>query len=206
MTAGRKHGRSASPTTTTVRSADWDGRELTQETYHQVLFVDVDMTELTNTGCVFEECTFSSVRFNVSVHEDAMFLNCTFSRCSFFDTTFKGCKLTGSMFDGCSYGLLKVEGGDWSFTGLPGADLRGSAFHGVRLREADLSGARLEKAEVLRSDLSGAWLSGADLTGCDLRGSDLSDLDPSTVTLKKAIIDSFQATVVATALGFDVRA
>ncbi|MEV6157741.1 pentapeptide repeat-containing protein [Nonomuraea sp. NPDC052129] len=206
MTADRKHGRSAPPTTTTVSSADWDGRELAQETYHQVRFVDVDMTELTNIGSVFEECTFSSVRFNVSVHEDAMFLNCTFSRCSFFDTTFKGCKLTGSKFDGCSYGLLKVEGGDWSFTGLPGADLRGSAFHGVRLREADLSDARLEKAEVLRSDLSGAWLNGADLTGCDLRGSDLSDLDPSAVTLKKAIIDSFQATVVATALGFDVRA
>ncbi|MBF8185114.1 pentapeptide repeat-containing protein [Nonomuraea sp. K274] len=89
--------------------------------------------------------------------------------------------------------------------GLPGADLRGSAFHGTRLREADLTGARLEGAELRRADLSGAWLHGADLTKCDLRGSDLSTLDPHTVTLKDAIIDPFQATVVAAALGLIVR-
>ncbi|WP_236050456.1 pentapeptide repeat-containing protein [Nonomuraea cypriaca] len=88
---------------------------------------------------------------------------------------------------------------------MPGADLRGSAFHGTRLREADLTGARLEGAELRRADLSGAWLHGADLTKCDLRGSDLSTLDPHTVTLKDAIIDPFQATVVAAALGLIVR-
>ncbi|MFF4615454.1 pentapeptide repeat-containing protein [Nonomuraea jabiensis] len=111
----------------------------------------------------------------------------------------------GSVFDGCTYGLLKVEGGDWSYVGLAGADLRGSVFRGTRLREADLSGARLEGAELRRADLSGASLRGADLTRCDLRGSDLSTLDPLTVTLKNAIIDPFQATVVAGALGLDVR-
>ncbi|MEV0310971.1 pentapeptide repeat-containing protein [Nonomuraea fuscirosea] len=56
-----------------------------------------------------------------------------------------------------------------------------------------------------RCDLSGAWLREADLTRCDLRGSDLSTLDPREVTMKDAIIDPFQATVVAGALGFDVR-
>lgn len=203
--ADRKHGIPAPPTETTVRSADWDGRDLTGETYRRVLFVDVDMTELINRGSSFEECSFRNVRFNVSEHEDALFLNCTFSRCSFFDATFKGCKLTGSMFDGCSYGLLKVDGGDWSFVGLPGADLRGSALYGVRLREADLTGVRLEGAEVRRCDLAGAWLHSADLTGCDLRGSDLGDLDPHTVKLNKAIIDPYQATIVATALGLEVR-
>ncbi|MEV1179016.1 pentapeptide repeat-containing protein, partial [Nonomuraea sp. NPDC049784] len=65
--------------------------------------------------------------------------------------------------------------------------------------------ARLVGAELRRADLSGASLRGADLTRCDLRGSDLSTLDPHTVTLKGAIIDPFQATVVATALGLDVR-
>ncbi|MFI6388993.1 pentapeptide repeat-containing protein [Nonomuraea sp. NPDC050547] len=203
--AERKHGAPAPPTESAIRSGEWDGRDLDHETFRRVLFVDVDMTEMINRGSAFEECTFSQVRFNVSEHDDSSFVNCTFRRCSFFDATFRACKFTGSMFDGCSYGLLKVEGGDWSFVGLPGADLRGSAFHGVRLREADLTGARLEKAEILRSDLSGAWLHSADLTACDLRGSDLAALDPQVTTVKKAIIDSFQATVVAAALGFDVR-
>ncbi|MEV1176216.1 pentapeptide repeat-containing protein, partial [Nonomuraea sp. NPDC049784] len=128
----------AQPTEKTIWSTDWDSIEISGESYRRVLFQDVDMTELADHGSSFEECHFSNVRFNVSVHDDARFLNCTFTRCSFFDATFDGCKLTGSMFDGCTYGLLKVEGGDWSYVSLPNADLRGSAFRGTRLREADL--------------------------------------------------------------------
>ncbi|NRQ36267.1 pentapeptide repeat-containing protein [Nonomuraea sp. NN258] len=203
--ADRKHGVPAPPTESTVRSEDWDGRVLQRESFHRVLFVDVDMTELVNEGSTFEECTFSSVRFNVSEHRDAQFLNCTFKRCSLFDAAFHGCKLTGSMFDGCTYGLLKVDGGDWSYVGLPGADLRNCTFDGVRLREADLTGARFESATLARCDLTGAWLREADLTKCDLRGSDLGDLDPYTAKLNKAIIDPVQATTLARAMGLEVR-
>ncbi|HEX4816910.1 MAG TPA: pentapeptide repeat-containing protein [Nonomuraea sp.] len=202
----RKHGVPSPPTETSIISADWDSREVAGESFHRVLFQDVDMTELVDRGSTFEECAFVNVRFNVSVHEDARFLTCTFRGCSFFDATFTGCKLTGSVFEGCTYGLLKAEGGDWSYVGLPGADLRGSLFQGVRLREADLSGARLAGARVRRCDLSGAWLRGAGLADCDLRGSDLSALDPRTVTLKGTVIDPVQAAIVAEALGFDVRA
>ncbi|MDP4506911.1 pentapeptide repeat-containing protein [Nonomuraea turcica] len=194
------------PIEKTIGAADWgDPLELTGESYRRVLFQDVDLTELLNRGCSFEECTFGNVRFNVSEHDDAQFLNCTFIGCSFFDATFRGCKLTGSVFEGCTYGLLKVEGGDWSYVVMSGADLRGSSIDGARLREADLSGVQLEGAELRRADLSGAWLRGADLTKCDLRGSDLSTLDLEQVTFKDAIIDPFQATVVATALGLIVR-
>ncbi|RVX40476.1 uncharacterized protein YjbI with pentapeptide repeats [Nonomuraea polychroma] len=194
------------PTERTIGAADWDDPlELEGKSYRRVLFQDVDLTELVDRGSTFEECTFGNVRFNVSEHDDAQFLNCTFIRCSLFDATFRGCKLTGSVFEDCSYGLLKVEGGDWSYVAMPGADLRGSSLHGVRLREAELNGVRLEGAELRRADLTGAWLRGADLTKCDLRGSDLSTLDPHEVTLKNAIIDPFQATVVAAALGLVVR-
>ncbi|WP_188193324.1 pentapeptide repeat-containing protein [Nonomuraea sp. SYSU D8015] len=199
------NSRPAFPIEKTIGAADWDTLEISGESYRRVLFQDVDMTELIDRGSTFEECTFGNVRFNVSEHDDAQFLNCLFIRCSLFDATFRGCKLTGSVFDGCTYGLLKVEGGDWSYVAMAGADLRGSTVDGVRLREADLNGVRLEGATLRRSDLSGAWLRGADLTKCDLRGSDLSTLDPHEVTLKDAIIDPFQATVVAGALGLVVR-
>lgn len=203
--AERLHGRAAPPTESAIRSKEWDGRDPDAETHTKVLFVDVDMTEMTNNGSVFEECTFRGVRFNCSVHENAAFVNCTFVRCSFFDAAFNACKLVGSMFDGCTYGLLKADGGDWSFAGLPGADLTGSTFHDVRLREADLTGARLTKAVVTDCDLSGALLHGADLTGSDLRGSTLEGLDPQVTVVKNAIVDYTQAVVIAASLGLDVR-
>ncbi|MCW2864544.1 MAG: putative low-complexity protein-like protein [Actinoallomurus sp.] len=203
--AVRRDGRPEPETETTVRSADWDGRDLAGERHDRVEFVDVDMTEVRTRGAAFSDCVFRGVRFNASEHTSTAFTNCVFTRCAFFDATFTGCKLVGSFFDACTYGLLKVSGGDWSFTGLPGADLGGASFEELRMREADLTGARLGGATVHDVDLSGAWLHRADLTGCDLRGSDLSALDPRTVELKDAVIDPIQAVVIATALGLEVR-
>ncbi|TMQ91723.1 pentapeptide repeat-containing protein [Actinomadura soli] len=203
--ADRMYGRPAAPTDTTISSADWDSRDLTGENHENVLFADLDMTEATGVGAVFTDCTFRGARFNASTHTDAAFVNCTFVRCGFFDATFTGCKLVGSMFDGCTYDLLKVKGGDWSFTGLPGADLRRASFKDARMREVDLTGARCAGAEFRDVDLSGSVLHKADFSGCDLRGSDISAIDPFTVGLRRAVIDPFQAVVLATALGLDVR-
>lgn len=202
--ANRKHGLPTPETHTTVRSEDWDGRDLSGENLDRVAFIDVDMTEMSTEGTVFSACSFRGVRLNVSTHTNTAFINCTFTRCAFFDATFTSCKLLGSMFDRCTYGLLKVIGGDWSFVGLPGADLRGSSFNDVRMREADLTGARCERATFHRVDLSGAWMHSAKLTQSDLRGSDLSSLDPLTVELKGAMIDPGQAIVMASTLGFEV--
>jgi len=199
----RKDGRPAPKTDSTVR--DWDDADPSGQTYSRVLFIDSDLTEVTNQGGVFEECTFRGVRFNASIHTDAAFVNCTFVRCSFFDSTFTRCKLMGSMFDDCTYNLMKVEGGDWSFVSLPGADLRGVELTGTKLREADLTGLRASKAVLRDVDLSGASLQRADFTGADLRGSDLSTVDPLTVLLKDAIVDLPQAIVITTSLGLEVR-
>jgi fluoroquinolone resistance protein len=203
--ADRKHGIPAPSTTSTVHSADWGGRDLSGESHEKVAFVDVDLMETVDNAGVFTECAFRGVRFNVSKHIQAAFVNCTFTRCSFFDATFTNCKLVGSMFDRCTFGLFEVGGGDWSFTGLPGADLRRSVFRGVRMREADLTGANFDDAQVLRCDLSGAWLHRASFSRCDLRGSELSSLDPETVELKGAIIDATQAFVIAESLGLVVQ-
>ncbi|MQS38808.1 pentapeptide repeat-containing protein [Streptomyces katsurahamanus] len=187
-----------------VRGEDWYGRDLSGRRFTRYTFYDSDWTEVVNDGAVFDECTFSGVKFNASRHVNAAFTNCVFKRCGFFDTRFEQCKAVGSLFQQCAFGLLRVTGGDWSFVGLPGADLRGADFDGVRMRECDLTGARLEKATVTGVDLSGAMLHSAKLAGADLRGSDLSALDPRTVELAGAKIDLEQAAVIATALGLDV--
>lgn len=203
--ADRKHGHPPPPTPTEVRHEDWDRRDVSGQQHTRVAFLDVDMTEVTNAGAVFDECTFRDVQFNASTHTDAAFTNCTSTNCSFFDATFTRCKLVGSMFSRCSYGVIKVTGGDWSFVGLPGAKLSCASFENLRMREADLTGAVFEGAKLLGVDLSGAWLHSAKMSRCDLRGSDLSTLDPLTTEINRAVIDVDQAVVLAGALGLDVR-
>jgi fluoroquinolone resistance protein len=203
--ADRRQGTPAPPIDVMIRSENWDGRDLSNESHERVAFIDVDMTESSSRGAQFFECHFRDVRFNASVHEHTAFVACTFAGCTFFDTALTGCKLVGSRFDGCSFDLLKVREGDWSFTGLRNADLHGASFVDVRMREADLSGARCAGATIRGVDLSGASLQKADFSRCDLRGSDLSALDPHTAGLAGAVIDPYQAIVIAAALGLDVR-
>lgn len=203
--AERKHGEPAPGTEATIAGADWYGRNLHRQQYQRTLFVDVDLTEAENEGCVFNECTFRRARFNASTHHSAAFVNCTFVSCNFFDSKFTECKLTGSMFDGCQFDHMQVVDGDWAFVGLPGADLRRASFLRTRLREADLTGARCQGGSIRDADLSGAWLHSADFTRCDLRGSDLSAMEPLNTRVKEAIITIGQTIVVAEALGFDVR-
>ena len=197
-------GSDASPRTRVV-GEDWYGRDLTGAEYRRVGFVDVDLTEATGHGAVFEDCTFAGVRFNASVHTEAAFVGCRFTRCSFFDARFERSKLVGSTFDGCEFDVLRVEGGNWSFVTLTSADLRSARITGTRMREADLGRANLAGATLRDCDLSGAFWEGADLSGADLRGSDLSSIDPLTVTLRGALVGIDQAVVVAEALGLDVR-
>ncbi|WP_324274671.1 pentapeptide repeat-containing protein [Blastococcus brunescens] len=123
--ADRKHGVEAPPTESEIRQADWYGEDLSRQEHTRVAFIGVDLTEATDEGAVFTECTFRDCRFNLSQHTEAAFLNCTFTGCSFFQATFTDCKLVGSMFDRCSFDLLTVTGGDWSFVGLPGRTSRG---------------------------------------------------------------------------------
>ncbi|MFI1397593.1 pentapeptide repeat-containing protein [Streptomyces sp. NPDC020681] len=187
-----------------VRDEDWYGRDLSGQKFARYTFYDTDWTECVDDGGVFDECTFSGVKFNASRHTSAAFTNCTFKRCTFFDTRFEQCKAVGSLFQQCTFNLFEVTGGDWSFVGLPGADLRKAVFDGVRMREADLTAARLDGATVTGVDLSGAMLRGANFSRADLRGSDLSALHPLTSEIAGAKIDLEQAAVIAAALGFEV--
>ncbi|HEY2794197.1 MAG TPA: pentapeptide repeat-containing protein, partial [Micromonosporaceae bacterium] len=118
-----------------ISGDDLYGEDLTGVTHERVEFVDVDLTESTSaSGLVLRDCVFRQVRFNVSTHTGAAFLNCLFSGCSFFDATFTECKFVGSTFEGCTYDQMKVIGGDLSFVALPGADLRKVSFAGAHAR------------------------------------------------------------------------
>lgn len=192
-------------TETEIADADWEGEDLSGQEHERVLLRSVDLTDAVSRGASFVQCTFRECRFNGSKHVGTGFVNCTFDRCAFFDTTFEDCKMMGSRFQRCSLDLLVAKGGDWSFVGLAGADLRRASFRDLRMREADLTAARADGGRLRGTDLSGALWQRASLVGTDLRGSDLSSLDPTSVTLAKAIIDPDQAITVALALGLDVE-
>src|SRR3954447_26942473 len=131
--ADRRSARSEPTTTSEIEDADWYGHDLSGQSHARVSFIGVELTEATNRGAVFSECTFRDCDFNASTHVDAAFLNCTFAGCSFFDASFSECKPVGSTFDRCRFGGLTVSGGDWSLVGLAGAHLRHAALDGVRM-------------------------------------------------------------------------
>jgi fluoroquinolone resistance protein len=201
----RRGGASDPETSATVRGEDWYAREIFDEEFSGVRFVDVDLTEATTRGAVFTDCVFENVKFNVSKHEATAFVNCTFRRCNFFDTSFTGCKVIGAVFDACEFGIMRAAGGDWSFSGFPRADLEGVEFTAVRLRETDLTHAKCARSTFSGCDLSGSSLHGADFSGADLRGSALGDLDPLTVTLRGAIVTAEQAVAIVAGLGLVVE-
>ena len=186
---------------TTIRGADWYGRDLDRDEYTKVAFFDVDMTELTSPAAVFTECTFTNVRFNVSTHTDSAFVNCAFSRCNFFDATFDRCKLTGSMFDGCAFDLMKVAGRQLVVRRACPARSQRDDFDGVRLREADLNRVALRRRDVRRLRPVGRVDVGVDFTGADLRGSDLGAHRPAHRAAEGRDVDERQAAVLVEALG-----
>ncbi len=52
------------------RGEDWYGEDVSGHTYRRCRFVDVDLTECTSRGVVFQDCTFTG---------------CTFAGCTLFD-------------------------------------------------------------------------------------------------------------------------
>ncbi|HEV2643540.1 MAG TPA: pentapeptide repeat-containing protein, partial [Candidatus Elarobacter sp.] len=106
MTHPRPGRSSATQTDSTVAGEDWYGQDVSGQNHPRTAFVDLDMTEVTNDGAVFDECTFRGARFTVSSHANAAFVNCTFTGCTFFDARFTGCKFVGSKFDRCTFDVM----------------------------------------------------------------------------------------------------
>ena len=87
---------------------DWYGEELVDRVFEEATFSDVDLTEATTRGVVFDRCTFHNCRFNASTHVSTAFIAADFRRCNFFDATLEGCKLDGSVFAECTLRPMKV--------------------------------------------------------------------------------------------------
>ena len=180
---------------------EWSGETLTGRRFVGAQFVDTDMLELTTESVVFEECEFSGVRLNASLHRDTAFLRCRFHRTSLFAATLSGCKLTGSEFLDTVLRPLQVDGGDWSYVRLRGADLSGVSLRGVRLAEADLTEAVAKDCDLRECDLSHARIHHTDFSGADLRGARLDGVDVLSASWTRTKVDVAQSVSFAAAHG-----
>lgn len=190
---------------TTFRDADWYGDDLGNNRYTRCSFTGVDLTETRSRGAVFEDCSFSNCKFNVSEHVSTAFVGCDIRRSSFFDATLDGCKLTGTVLIECELKPLTVRGGNWSGIVLRGADLAGLDLSGVRLIDADLSEADLTEAVLRGCDLTHAIVRGTNLAHTDLRQAQLSAVELTTARLDKTLLDLAGAVALAETLGVAVE-
>src|SRR6476619_5793188 len=112
------------------RGDDWYAEDLGAARFVECTFTDVDLSQATTSGALFDRCTFHSCRFNASTHHSSAFVACDFRRTSFFDATFEGCKMIGSVFTECTTRPMRVVGGQW----------RGVTIRGSNLSKLDLTG------------------------------------------------------------------
>ena len=65
-------------------------------------FSDVDLSECTTSGAVFEGAPSTDCRLSSSTHTSTAFVACDLRRTKLFDVTFDGCKLVGTVFSECA--------------------------------------------------------------------------------------------------------
>ena len=189
LLAQRRHlrclRRPARPVGRTFRGEDWYAEDLGAARFVECTFTDVDLSETTTAGALFDRCTFHGCRFNASTHRSSAFVACDFRRASFFDATFEGCKLLGSVFAECTLRPIKVLGGQWHGVTIRGTNLTKLDLAGLDLREADLSLSDLTGSVLRDARLDGATLRETNLSGADLRGASLDGVDLAAARLRR---------------------
>ncbi len=186
---------------TTITGEDWYGTDLGAVHHVGVTFIDVDLTEVSTSGALFDSCVFRACRFNASTHVLSAVGGCTFDGVNVFDATFEGCKLTGSELRRCTTRPMKISDGVWQGISARGADLGRLDLSDCDLRDADLSMASLAGSDLRGAHLEGALLRSADLSDTDLRGAHLDGADLTGATLRDARLDLAGAVVLAEQTG-----
>jgi uncharacterized protein YjbI with pentapeptide repeats len=134
---------------------------------------------------VFEDCDLSGL----SLVEDPVLQDTTFTRCRIADATFAGARLRGVTFTGCTLA-------DANLRMIDGERVR---FDDTVLTGADLHGAKLVDTRVRGCDLRGSDWTKTTLKGVDLRGSRLEDIRGAD-GLRGVTIDSSQVVPLAHSL------
>ncbi|RDU98155.1 pentapeptide repeat-containing protein [Trinickia dinghuensis] len=114
--------------------------DLTYRSYARVQASSADLSRSLLIGALFQQCTFSNVRFDNCDIEGARFTDCTFVGCTFIDADLRSCSFARCEFKACSFEQallldITVQGGCFSQTSFDRASIHDSAFEQSVLRE-----------------------------------------------------------------------
>lgn len=179
--------------------------DMNDAVFHSCNFYNAE----TRSGCSFRGCKL----------RNATFINCDLSMCRFefadlFGTEFSGCRMIGTNLEGGSFAEQlngkkyicsgKIENSNLSNACLAGLQLQGCFLKGNRWYETDIEKTDFSGADLSDGEFSGIQWATANFKGCDLRGASLQGLDIRTTDLSGAILDTWQACLLVSALGVTV--
>ena len=122
-----------------------------QQTFDEVTFRRIDLTEAQMSFSVWRQCVFDEVTFERTILQGAKFFGCRFNKCSFLKSN-----LTNASF------AVDAAGGETSFDNciFRNAQFRGATCSNPVFQETDLLDCRLNGFEF-----DGAWFRSSRLSG-----------------------------------------
>lgn len=174
-------------------------------------YISEDMSYLSFSGCVFDNCRFSESDLEKTSFADCVFKNCDlsnvtaadsyFSRCHFISCKFVGAEMRSSLFV-----EILCEGTSFSYANFHGASFRNASllrcdFSSSELTECTLKGFYPDDCKFIATWFAKTSLNGVDLSTSRIEGLRLSQ---GFSELRGARVDSFQASQLALLLGVKI--
>lgn len=171
-----------------------------------------DLTGLTFSGVILENCRLLGCQLDKSSFIDAVFRRCDLSNSTFGDSYFKrcqwqDCKGLGAGFINAHLEHLQIQGSNLQYANFDETYFLEAAFTASDLSQANFSKCRFKNVDFAQCRIYGTSFFGTALRGLDFCGSDLEGLIVSDDAheLQGLIVDPLQAAELAKLLGIVIK-
>jgi fluoroquinolone resistance protein len=175
---------------------------LTETSYAEQTFKDLEMAKAHLKGTTFQECTFEHCTF-----AEAVFQNCRFTGCVFKNSDLSLAQVPNTTFARTRFESTKLIGINWAQALWPdisignplefkkcalshatflGIDLGAIKLQRCEVINVDFREANLSQADFAFSDLQDSLFQATNLSGADLRYARNYQIDPSHNNIHKA--------------------
>jgi uncharacterized protein YjbI with pentapeptide repeats len=174
--------------------------------YVENIFNEIELHQISVTGCEFEECKFVNCNFSEFNFIECKFIDCEFSLCNlnliklsgtkFFETHFRESKITGvnwTLLDWKSYTLsspISFEACDLSFAIFNSLDLREMCMHNCKAHDVDFSECDLTGSDFYQTDFQESDFSRSKLNKCSFAESINYHINPLECSIEGARFSS----------------
>jgi fluoroquinolone resistance protein len=186
-----------------------------EDTFEDQVFSDLEISGADLADKDFVRCTFRKLQLHESRWQRGRLEDCVFESCDLLRMHPQKLALRGVAFTRC-----RLSGIDWTdiapnpsvtfdecnlqYASFVKVNLTGAVFRKCRAIEVNFIEARMQDADFGLSDLSGTTFEGCDLRKADFRTCVGFFADPTKNRVKGARINALTASLLASALGFQV--